>query len=387
MRNSSLVYRQLTPGLQQRLAQLALLQQRATVLARLPAVTLSKGKPVRWAGVPAPLLLRQVMVLAALDGEHRLSALLLRNWFQHKVELCGLVRRALQSQNYLVPPLGVLPQPAAAVRRLSPRDLGPAPANDLFYPAGAPLPGTAASPEEGTLMAELLGWCARRPGPDELAADNRGNYLRTAYQALGYFEDLLADLLDTAPASPAGQLAARGELPAIVDAATETALNWTERYELYRALRDALHKLTGQPEPGLDAPIYRTELEGLVERVEAIDRSEGFREDTQHWMLDALAQVERVRHKQQPDFTPLAAVHAQARALAERAAAGDDLGALIMEHVMPLMALLDWIRVPGRLDQLDPQSEELRQLEAAVPPAVFNALLLHKLTVAEDGDD
>jgi len=168
MLNSPLIYRHLSPLLQQRVVQLALLQQRAAVLARLPAITLTKGKPVRWAATPAPLLLRQVMMLASLDESAKLSALLLRNWFQHKRELRNRVRQALYDRHYPVPALGVLPVPAETVLRLLPADRGPGPDGPFFVPGGEPPVMADASPEEVTLMAELSGWCVRRPEPEEL---------------------------------------------------------------------------------------------------------------------------------------------------------------------------------------------------------------------------
>ena len=253
MLDTSRIYAQLSAPLQQRLAQLALLQQRAAVLARLPALTLAKGKPVRWAATPAPMLLKQVMVLAALDGAPRLSALLLHNWFQHKMELCYQVRRALISNNYLVPPVGVLPRPSATVMRLDPRDVGPGDTGRFFYPSLQPLGEMDATPEEVTLMAGLLGWCVRRPGLNELDDnDERVRFLKLTYRSLEYFEDMLADVLASLPAAaPAAQAAARGELPAEVDEAFEKTLNWAERYRLFLPLRDSMCvALEPAPAPG-----------------------------------------------------------------------------------------------------------------------------------------
>lgn len=384
------IYGQLSPLLQQRLAQLALLQQRAAVLARLPALTLAKGKPVRWATTPAPLLLKQVMVLAALDGAPRLSALLLHNWFQHKMELCYQVRKTLINNNYLVPPVGVMPRPSATVMRLDPRDVGPGDTGRFFCPNHHPLGEVEATPEEVTLMAELLGWCVRRPGLNELDdRDESITFLKLTYQSLGYFEDMLADALATLPATaPAAQAAARGELPAEVGAAFEQALNWTERYRLFLPLRDSMCAVL-EPAPDPDSPVCRADLAAAVIRAESLTRIWLARAGARRWMLDALAEVGRVRHSQVPDFSSLAAVHAMASTLTTRVEAADDtteedrlaLPAL-MEEIRPLLALLDWIHAPGQLDKLAADDPDMLNFEAAFPAGVLNALLLRKLEIA-----
>jgi hypothetical protein len=383
-----LIYSQLSAGLQQRLAQLALLQQRAAVLARLPALTLTKGKPVRWAATPAPLLLRQVMLLATLDDQPRLSALLLRNWFQHKRELYYHVRRALFRRSYRLPAPSVLPVPATTVMRLAPKDVGPG--GRFFCPDGQPVPDTDASAEECTLMAELLGWCVRRPGPTELDCTNeRVDCLRMGYEAHRMFEEMLTSVLTALPpTAEAAQLARQGMFPLTLDAETGRDLNWPEYRPTLAAVLASLYRVAHRPAPALEHVFSKQELDEVLDQLEDFARASLFMADTRAWLLESLGQVQRVRHRQQPDFAALAPVHAWARELAARImpdTGGDALQA-VWQEARPLLALLDAIEDPdhfGALAPLDEQAADMQALEAAVPPACFTALLLRKLLLPE----
>lgn len=387
MLNTVRIYKQLTPPLQQRLTQLALLQQRAALLARMPAMTLTKGKPVRWAATPAPLLLRQVQLLAANDDHPKLSALILRNWFQHKMELHHQVWRSLCNHNYPVPQPAVLPELAPSLLRVNAGDRGPGPQHLFYYPDGLPLPDSTATPEEVTLMAELLGWCVHRPSEAEVNDSTEpGRLLKAAYGSQRVFVDQLAKLRATVPAaSPAGQLLAQGVVPLVLDAASQQALRWDTIYGMLLDVRDHLYSLAEMPTEGV--PVTEAGfMEGLDK---AEERVSGwlFQVNIQTWMLNALALVLRTRHRQQPDFAPLQEVHARARDLTTRVAGCDKEGGEKIDELMletqPLLALLDFIHVPSRLQALDPQAPELLELHNGLPPAVVNALLLHKLTVAD----
>lgn len=380
------IYKQLTPALQQRLTQLALLQQRTALLARMPAMTLTKGKPVRWAATPAPLLLHQVKVLAADADYPKLSALILRNWFQHKMELYYQVRRSLMWA-YLLPISNheVLPEPANAVLRLPEKYREPATAPRFYTLDAKILPECTASPEEVTLMAELLGWSVGRPALHEVPADGEHlDWVRMAYQTLEHMHILLDDVLTRVPATePAALLVAQGEIPTSLDPATEQGLNWGELYPAFRRLYNNIFKATTQPAPSPDAPMRLADLEAAVDRIETITSSGVIRLNAKAWLVESLGELLEVCHIHQPDFAPVAALHTQARELRARVEAEDpqrtnNLAAL-MRETSPLLALIEFINSPSRLDQTDKYSKRLQELEAVVAPALFNALLLRKL--------
>ena len=81
-------------------------------------------------------------------------------------------------------------------------------------------------------------------------------------------------------------------------------------------------------------------------------------------------------------------MHQQARELASQTTSslnGKQMSEL-WKQAQPLLGLLDWINGPERFEQPTPDSqyaEAAQEVEAALPPGVFNALLLRKLVIAE----
>ena len=388
----------LSPGLQQRLAQFALLQQRTAVLACLPRLTLTRGRPVRWAATPMPVLVSQVVLLA---GRHsvspHLSELLLHNWFLHKGELHYLVRNSLRARGYHVPPSGVLPRFSEWAMRLDPDDRRPVPGGKpVFCPDGEALPDTAgSSAEEATLMAGLLGWPARRPAPEELPPFGPWREcLSTAYQALSRVRELVQDARPLLrPGTAAAAALARGELPAEMDPITEKKLNWRACYEAFLGLWGALYKVAGQPAPDPASPLRTADLVAVVDTIETHGRAAWKIQQTGEWLAQVLADLQGIYHRTQPDFAPLVAFRAQVRTLAEglpAVLAAPENGALAdcLTEAMPLMGLHDLIIRPTALDEvpdpeaIDPAADErLQAIGAGLAPALRTALLLGKLAL------
>lgn len=390
MRDYIRIYQQLTSGLQQRVAQLALLQQRAAVLARLPTIVIAKGKPTRWAATPPPVLLQQVQILAK-GSCPRLNELLLSNWFLHKADLRQAVRLALCQHGYFVPNAGLLPRPNPHAVPLRPDDVHPSgPSGPLtFWPEGQPVPELAGfAPEEVLLMADLMGWCAYRPTRAELPATP------VFFDSLGILYDALTrvtQMLDFArtlpPDAPAAQAAARYELLPEAGEAAEKALNWTVTYQALLPLLISLYEMVELPPTATADVIAVAEVEAAATRCEQLARYFLYRHEGSEWLAEVLTDTLRIGHVSQPDFAPLRDVHALALALHERLAPalvdGVDPGLFedLTTEIEPLFSLLRWITNPAHLADLPEGAPQLAALEATVPPAVVTALLMQKLVV------
>ena len=390
MRDYPCIYRQLSPGLQQRVAHLALLQQRAAVLARLPTVVIAKGKPTRWAATPAPVLLQQVQILAK-GAYPRLNELLLSNWFLHKADLRQAVRQALCQHGYFVLSTGLLPRPCAHAVPLRPEDVQPSGPNGplTFRPEGQPVPELAGfAPEEVLLMADLMGWCAYRPTRAELPATPAFfDSLGVLYDALTRVTQMLDFARALPPDAPAAQAAARHELLPEAGEAAEKALNWAATYQALLPLLISLYEMVELPPTATADVIAVTEVEAAATKCEQLARYFLYRHEGGGWLAEVLSDALRIGHVSQPDFAPLRDVHALALALHERLAPalvdGADPGLFedLTTEIEPLFSLLRWITNPARLADLPEGDPHLAALEAAVPPAVVTALLMQKLVV------
>ena len=382
----------LLPNLQTKIAQYALLTHRAAVLAAMPVVPAGKGRPTHWPTQPAPVLLQSVVHYAGQPRAAKLGRVLLRAWFQKKTELREAVYSALDEAGYPLPTLTPDLAPSPWHARLVPEDTRREGEMTFFYPAGQPVPDAAdASPEEITLMAHLLGWSVLVPVVGETPPEAPTlHVVAEAHHLLLVFREVLHRLSERMPPALA-EVVARGELP------DEVAPYWHDDWATMRnvlsGMRTVLQEALHEPETSAEALLTLDEFHALVQRLETVGTNEYLAVRQREAALVLLTRVERLRHRHQPDFAPLAAL--RERTAATRAAfeaewpldeAARAATPLTTERVHELLALADVYRPllrlanrPAELAHIDETSEDYQRLEAAVPSGVLNALLLRKL--------
>ncbi len=375
----------LSSSLQTRLAQHGLGTNRAAVLAALPPPAATKGRPTPWATYPAPELLRAVLHFAGQPATARVGRMLLRGWYQKKTELRARVYHALCQQGYPLPPLAALPLPCPWQVRLANDDVAHCPPHHYFAPRGQLLTDTAGGPpEEVTLMAHLLGWSVRPVAVGETPPDADDlKLVAAAYNTLQHLDLALARYAGPAP-PPLPPGADTGQLQAVVAS-------------LYPSVRE----MTSNP-PALVEPPTRDALADVVAQLEQESSGRYVTGQRRTAAVGRLARVLRLRHRQHPDFGPLAGLHGQAQALLTAFATrwptdpdepdctdrlltlGDDGATALLAQAQPYHLLLHLAEHPDELALVDEQSADYQALEAAVAPALLNALLLGKLTLAPD---
>lgn len=385
------IFPKLIASLQNKLAQYALLQHRAAVLAVLPP---GKGRAARRTAQPPPELLKTVVFYAGQEGTPRVGQVVLRAWFQKKTELRAVVRRALYEAGYPVPPLAAGMEPSPWNVRLAPHDVLHQGDYLFFGPNGQRVPHAAdASLEEITLMAHLLGWTVLAPtlaeSPPEVPALG---VVAAGHGRRLIFWSALGILAREALPPEVAAAVQRGELPA--GAAPYWGEHWPDMITAFEEMRTAMQLSLGEPCGPATAPLILTEFDDLLHRLELQARATycGFRHRVE--ALALLARVDRLRHRQQADFAPLATLRARNAAVRVAFAAEWPLNeatglpatvlpraqteALVAQAAVyePLLHLVDQ---PEALADLDETSEDFRRLEAVLPPAALNALLLRKL--------
>jgi len=391
----------LQPSLQTKIAQYALLAHRAAVLAALPGVPASKGRPTYWATQPPPRLLQAVVRYAGQPDTAKVAKVLLRAWFQKKTGLRAAVHRALEAAGYPVPTLTADLEPSPWHARLAPEDVMQQRTLDVFSPKGQPVPEAAeAGLEEVTLMAHLLGWSVLTAVVGEIPPGVPAlNTAANGYRQLLELKTEFHRLAEQMPPDLAERVR-QGELP------DEMAVYWEDGEADWLRVRQALinmrtvyQRSLEEPEMPETAPLTYTELDRLMACMETTGVGEYLTMRRREAALKLLLRVDGLRHRQQPDFAPLAAL--RERTAATRAAFAaewhefpldkEELAAfgLTKDRIRELLAqaevyqlLLHLTDHPEQLAYLDETSEAFRALEAAVPSGVLNALLLRKLEVA-----
>jgi len=199
----------------------------------------------------------------------------------------------------------------------------------------------------------------------------------------------LQQVQEEAPASAAATLARQGILPDVLDdPAAAQALGWEEYYPKLLDVTDSIFKLASLEAPAAGELTTRAGLDEALSKLEAKAHMSLFMEDAHDNLLASLELVSSIRHRQQPDFKPLAEVHQRAQELAAQVTpdlSGKQMSAL-WRQAQPLLGVLDWINGPERFEQPAPDSlhaQTVQEVEAALPSAVFNALLLRKLIIAD----
>jgi hypothetical protein len=380
----------LAPSLQAKLAQYALLTQRAAVLAALPVMPNGKGRSIQWATQPPPELLRNVVYFAGKAAAPKVGRLLLRLWFQKKPELRAAVHRALEAENYPLPLLADCTEPSRYNVRLGPDDIRQQEAQLFFYPHQHPVPGAAgASAEEVTLMAHLLGWTVLPQTASEIPPAAPGLQKVADYYEVVQDVGLVARrLLACLPP----ELAAAVQGGTIIEelAPYWPDDSWASMHTTLSNTRTGLQKLLDKPLSPAEAPLHLPELTQLLEGLEGQYIGHYIHAQHRRLALDVLARVDGLRHQQQSDFAPLAALREHTAALRAifETEWPDDKEAVYppWARVLELVAqarvyrlLLHLVQHPAELATLDETSEDYQQLEAATPPGVLNALLLRRL--------
>jgi|GEM_PF-2341537 len=384
------IYPLLLPNLQVKLAQLALLTQRVAVLAALPSRVSSKGRPVTWASLPAPELLRHVVHLAGQRNCSGLTRLLLRTWFRKKPELRVAVYNALDEGHYPLPPLADCAEPSLYNLHLGESDISKQGQHFYFYPKGQPVPGTAeASAEEATLMAHLLGWSVLNCVPDEVPPGEES--LAAVAESSGTLREITAAVMWLMPQLP----------PALADTARQGILspelatywpndNWPTIVSSLQSMRTTYQEILHLPVSPPEIPVSLPELTRTLETMEQQLVGHCIYDQHRALALALLARVDDLTHRQQPDFAPLATLRERTAALRARfdtewpadhntmPPPWPEAWALVQlaRAYRPLLRLVEH---PDELNQLDETSEAYQHLEAHTPPGVLNALLLRKL--------
>lgn len=382
----------LVSSLQTKLAQYALLTHRAAVLAALPTLPTGKGVGTRWASEPAPKLLKAVVHFAGQPGSPKVARLLLRVWFQKKTELRAVVYQALEKAGYPLPPLAEMTEPCPWNVPLGSVDVLHQGEMYFFYPAGQRISGAdEASLEEISLMAHLLGWSILSPVMNETPPGfHHLHVVAGCYTMVAIFRDFMRRLTDEMPADlPLRAEVLGGALPD--EAAAYWSEDWPQMRDSFAKARTTMQEALADPLTPPEAILTLSELESLLRRLQRQAVHEFVCQRYRQGAENLLTQVESLRHRQQPDFAPLAALRERTAAVRTNLAAGWPEGkavdgitqARLAELLNPASAyrlLLQLVENPAALDALDEASEDFQELEAALPSGVLNALLLRKLT-------
>lgn len=439
-------YGSISAPLQRRLAQLTIAKYRTSLLQTLPPRH-PNGQSYNWGKKP-PKELLDGTIYFGVNGQPKISRLLLETWYQQQRELRQQVATSLRTGSYEVAAVpGTKPVVMSRVKELRQEDILRREEGRFYYPGGQPL-SVEATDEEVTLMAAMLGWSVLAVVPETNSALNAAvnaellaptTLKPLTSSLLNEFRPMPSDaarhrvlpppelveslldapelaqeqlpqppstavtltaeeLVDLAAAATelAGQLKAyahqleAGELPASLmpQAAALTVLH--ERYEAALAGIAAAGTLTTALV--LPAPPRLPTLDYLrraLEVIEAAQQAVQQADVQQKKALEVLAQVLTLQHKAGPASVLLAEVFAQAHALLTELA---DLlptdkhpaSAALAEGTHALAQLVSLAAKPYEVSLLEESDPIPQALFATLPGSVVSALLRGRLSLDQE---
>lgn len=149
-------YGSISAPLQRRLAQLTIAKYRTSLLQTLPPRH-PNGQSYNWGKKP-PKELLDGTIYFGVNGQPKVSRLLLETWYQQQRDLRQQVATSLRAGSYEVAAVtGTKPVVMSRVKELQQEDILRREEGSFYYPGGQPL-SVEATDEEVTLMAALLGW-------------------------------------------------------------------------------------------------------------------------------------------------------------------------------------------------------------------------------------